>query len=249
MLVPHVFIIFAVFLAFVVPANATGNAANDSFNRTKRYLAQVYADHRITFYCGAAYDESGNIALPEGFVTPSHHKRAKRIEREHIVPAENLGRGFAEWSNGSPQCVDDLGRAFKGRRCAEKVNMEYRHMQVDMYNLAPAIGAVNALRRNYDFALLPDAENTFGTCAMKIQGNRVEPPESARGTIARTYKYMAGVYPRYQMGRSQQRLMDAWDRMYPPDAWECARAKRIEAIQGNENIVVKHQCLELGLWN
>jgi len=39
---------------------------------------QVYHDHRITVYCGATYDEKGNITLPEGFVTPSHQKRAER---------------------------------------------------------------------------------------------------------------------------------------------------------------------------
>ena len=239
----------ALVLVFAGTTIAAGNATNDSFKRTKGHLAQVYADHRITFYCGAEYDESGNVVLPDGFVTPSYHKRAERVEWEHVVPAENFGRAFAEWRNGSPQCVDNQGRTFKGRRCAEKANMEYRHIQADMHNLTPAIGAVNALRRNYNFALLPDAENTFGTCAMKIQGNKVEPPEAARGMIARIYKYMAGAYPSYQMGRPQHQLLDAWDKMYPPDAWECARAKRVEAIQGNENFAVKNQCLERGLWH
>ena len=30
--------------------------------------------------------------------------------------------------------------------------------------------------------------------------------------------------------------------MYPVDAWECLRAKRIERIQGNENPFVKEAC-------
>jgi deoxyribonuclease-1 len=67
--------------------------------------------------------------------------------------------------------------------------------------------------------------------------------------IARTYKYMAGAYPRYNMGGPTEKLMEAWDKMYPPDAWECTRAKRIETIQGNENPVTKARCLELRLWN
>lgn len=36
--------------------------------------------------------------------------------------------------------------------------------------------------------------------------------------------------------------------MYPVDEWECTRAKRIESIQGNENIFVKNMCIEKGLW-
>jgi endonuclease I len=32
------------------------------------------------------------------------------------------------------------------------------------------------------------------------------------------------------------------------DAWEGERTKRIEAIQGNENLVVKAACKEAELW-
>ena len=208
---------------------------------------QVYFDHRVTVYCGAEYDERGNITLPEGFVTPSHQKRAGRMEWEHIVPAENFGRAFEEWREGHPECVDNKGKLFKGRNCAEKVSMEFRYMYADMHNLAPAIGAVNALRSNHNFAMLPDAKATFGSCPMKVQGNRVEPPEASRGIIARTYKYMQAVYPRYNMGRPQQQLMDAWDKIYPPDAWECTRARRIADIQGNVNETTEARCKEVGL--
>jgi len=59
----------------------------------------------------------------------------------------NFGRTFKEWRDGNAQCVNSKGKSFKGRRCAEKVNKEYRYMQADMFNLYPAIGAVNALRK------------------------------------------------------------------------------------------------------
>jgi deoxyribonuclease-1 len=166
----------------------------------------------------------------------------------HVVPAENFGRAFAEWRDGHPDCQDKRG-PFKGRKCADRVSREYRLMQADMYNLYPAIGAVNAMRSNYNFALLPGAPNTFGACGMKIEGNRVEPPEHARGAIARTVKYMAWAYPRFHLSRQQEQLMDAWDRMHPVDQWECTRAKRIEALQGNGNPVVKGQCQQAGLWH
>ena len=238
---------FAVLLVFAVPAGAGGNTSNGSFGKAKKALARIYADYRVTVYCGAAYDEHGHVALPPGFVTPRHANRAAKIEWEHIVPAENFGRAFAEWRDGDPLCVDKRGRAFKGRRCAEKVNMDYRRMQADMHNLAPAIGSVNALRRNYAFAALPGIGSSFGTCPMKIAGNRAEPPESARGMSARTYKYMDKEYPQYAMGGPTEKLMNAWDRMYPPDAWECARARRIARIQGNANEFTEARCREAGL--
>ena len=76
----------------------------------------------------------------------------------------------------------------------------------------------------------------------------METPEQARGAIARTSKYMAWAYERYRLSDQQQKLMDAWDAMHPVDRWECERARRIEAIQGNENPLVKDKCVQSGLW-
>ena len=165
-------------------AQAAGNVWNDSFNKAKKTLEwQVYYDHRITLYCGAAFDEKKDVALPEGFTAPKHEKRAGKIEWEHVVPAENFGRAFPEWREGDAQCVDKRGKAFRGRKCAERVNREYRLMQSDMYNLYPAIGAVNALRQNYNFQMLPGEEPDFGSCGMKIADRRAEPPIRARDRL------------------------------------------------------------------
>lgn len=237
-------------MLFPVVALAGGNTWTDSFSKAKKTLErQVYYDHRETLYCGAGFDEDKNVALPVGFTAAKHQERAARIEWEHVVPAENFGRAFIEWREGDALCVDNRGKAFKGRKCAEKVNTEYRHMQSDMYNLYPAIGAVNAARQNYNFQMLPGVPSTFGSCEMKIDGTKAEPPARARGQIARTYKYMADAYAsRYRMSRQQQQLMDAWDKMYPVETWECTRAKRIEGIQGNENPFVKVPCQNAGLW-
>ena len=117
-----------------------------------------------------------------------------------------------------------------------------------MYNLYPAIGAVNAARQNYNFQMLPHAKSSFGTCEMKIEGRRAEPPERARGQIARTHLYMAAAYPRFRLSDQQRKLMTAWDKMYPVDAWECERAQRIEKIQKNENSFVKNACIKAKLW-
>ncbi|MBO7173697.1 MAG: endonuclease [Burkholderiaceae bacterium] len=245
-------------LATMTGAWAAGNERIDSFSDAKKKLEnQVYTESatRVTLYCAAKYDERKNVKRPSGFSLPLnrdgkpiHEKRARRIEWEHVVPAENFGRAFAEWRDGHPSCVEK-GKSFKGRKCAEKANRQFQFMQADMYNLYPAIGAVNALRSNYNFQMLdPTTPSTFGSCEMKIVDKKAEPPARARGVIARTYKYMDAVYPAYKMSRAQKQLMDAWDTAHPVDRWECTRAKRIEKIQGNENPIVKAQCVKAGLW-
>lgn len=224
-------------------ALADGNTTISSFSKAKKTLERsVYFDHRTTLYCGAKFDAKKNIILPSGFESEKHVKRSKRVEWEHAVPAENFGRTFSEWREGNKACVTSKGKKFKGRRCAEKTNEEYRLMQSDMYNLYPAIGSVNAMRSNYNFTMLPGEKSDFGSCDMKIDNKKAEPPENARGRIARSYMYMESAYPRYKMSKSQRQLMSAWDKQYPVSSWECKRAERIEKSQGNVNKIIKERC-------
>lgn len=225
-----------------------GNTQFYSFSKAKKLLTNVvYAGYNETFYCKGHFDLKNNIILPEGFKTPTHEKRAYKLEWEHVVPAENFGRAFAEWRDGHPDCVDSKGKTFKGRKCAEKMNKDFQLMQADMYNLYPAIGAVNAIRSNFNYAELPEAEITFGACPMKIEGKKAEPPEYTKGTIARTAFYFEEEYPVYRISDSQKKMFAAWDKMHPVNAWECERARRIEKLQGNTNRFVKEPCEKLGL--
>ncbi|WP_022940467.1 endonuclease [Psychromonas hadalis] len=219
------------------------NETNQSFSKAKKLLeTKVYQNNRITLYCGALFDAKKNIIPPQGFHTDKHVKRSKRVEWEHVVPAENFGRTFIEWREGDKQCVTSKGKTYKGRKCANKVNAEYKYMQADMHNLFPAIGAVNAMRSNYNFQMLPHVQSYFGSCPMKIDNKKAEPPSEARGRIARTYLYMDDTYSRYSMSKSQKQLMNAWDKMYPVSEWECTRSKKIAKIQKNKNAIVESRC-------
>ncbi len=209
----------------------------------KLMYSDVFYDHRETLYCGAEYDVNREVTLPEGFVIYSHASRAKRAETEHIVPAENFGRTFPEWREGHPLCVNSNGKPFKGRRCAQLASEEYRLMEADLHNLYPAIGSVNAARGNRNFTQFEaGTPSSFGTCQMKIEGRRAEPPERARGIIARAYLYFEQRYARYSMSSRQRRLMETWDRQYPVSAWECVRNNGIKALQGNGNPFVERMC-------
>lgn len=240
--------LFSILLLIPVSSFAA-NETIQSFSKAKKILErEVYQDHRITLYCGAEFDDKKLVTAPQGFATDKYIKRSKKIEWEHVVPAENFGQTFKEWRDGDTQCVNSKGKEFKGRRCAEKVNLEYRYMQSDMFNLYPAIGAVNALRSNYNFTMQPSEESDFGSCEMKIADRKAEPPARARGRIARTYLYMDDTYKRYNMSRQQKQLMGAWDKMYPVDSWECLRAKRISELQNSKNNIVQSRCVAQDLW-
>lgn len=238
------------FLLIYLSAYASsGNSHSDSFNKVKKILErQVYFDHRTTIYCSAKFDDQGYIELPDGVTIIKYQNRTQKIEWEHAVPAETFGHTFSEWQDGHPECVSRRGKAFKGRRCVEKVNAEYRYMQADMYNLFPAIGSVNAVRSNKRYSELPGSDPKFGSCMAKVDGNRFEPPDRAKGPVARAALYMADSYPKYNLSRQQKQLFKAWDKMFPISEWECRQVKRIETIQGNTNRFVKKPCRKSGLW-
>ena len=120
---------------------------------------------------------------------------------------------------------------------------EYRRMQADMYNLYPAIGEVNARRSNNPMAIIKGEAREYGKCDIEIKSKKVEPRESIRGDIARTYMYMDSVYyGRGIISEKNRKLFEAWDNSDPVDEWECERARRIETIQDNINEIVMGKC-------
>lgn len=224
-----------------------GNETINSFSKSKKLLGKViYGEDRekITFYCGCRYDRQNKV-IPEGcsYYDAGNSARSKRIEWEHIVPAAAFGGQLKEWKDGDPQCVDSKGRKFKGRNCASKMNKKFQYMQADMYNLVPAIGRINADRSNFDYGEIPGEERKYGNCDFEIKNNTAEPRESIRGDIARTYFYMDSAYPGFNIVNSKNRAMlEKWDKADPVDEWECKRAKEIEKIQKNPNLILKARC-------
>lgn len=207
---------------------------------------QIWNKSRETIYCGAAYNEKGEISLPNGFETPSHDSRSNRIEWEHAVPVENFGRAFKEWREGDPVCVSK-GKAYKGRKCASKASREFREMEADMYNLFPSIGSVNAVRGNRRYAELPEIEPSFGSCAAKVKDRMFEPPDRAKGQVARAGLYMDKSYPQFRLSARQKKLLTAWNKRFPPDKNECERARQIQKIQKKENTFITEACARAGL--
>lgn len=207
----------------------------------------MYGDHHTTFYCGSTFDRQKQLEHTR-YSPVKESKRAYRVEWEHVVPAHAFGQSFRAWREGDAACVDSHGKAFKGRRCAEKTSTLFRFMQADMHNLVPAIGELNGLRSNYSFAMLPGEERRFGACDMEIAARKAEPPPEVRGDIARSYFYMDAAYPgRGVISGKNRTLFEVWDRADPVDAWECERQRRVARLQGNGNPFVYQACQERGL--
>lgn len=229
-----------------------GNTFNDNFDRSKRILIQDIYNKlpQKTFYCEATF--SGyRIIDKNGFSSDLYQANGRDsvLEWEHVVPVEHFGRFFDVWRDGHDECVDPRGQPFKGRACAIKVSKTFRLMSADMYNLYPAIGAVNGMRSNYKFAEGVVPVKDTGDCDFKVSDDRkVEPKDSLKGIIARTALYMDNAYKNYRLSSSDKQLFNAWNKLYPVTKFECKRTKLIELKQHNSNRFVKTPCIRAGIW-
>ena len=82
----------------------------------------------------------------------------------HIVPAHAFGQSFKEWREEHSKCKTKKGKSYKGRKCASKINKQFKRMEADLYNLVPAIGEVNGDRSNYSMSMIPSEVRSYGVC-------------------------------------------------------------------------------------
>lgn len=213
--------LLVVFLVFNV-----AHAAQPSFSKSKRIMAQIYAEQQVSFYCGCDYKKQGKKLIPDlgscGYDPRKNAKRAKRIEWEHVMPAWAFGHQLQCWQEG-------------GRKNCRK-NPDFKQMEADMHNLVPAVGEVNGDRSNYRFGMLEGENRAYGSCDVEIdfKARKAEPAPYLRGDIARTYFYMRDTYG-VRLSKQQRRLFEAWEKQDPVDDWERKRNALIEKRQGNRN--------------
>ncbi|MCK5808418.1 endonuclease [bacterium] len=237
-------------LLFSFQLSSDGNTTITSFSKAKRILKKEIwriPDLRKTVYCGCEFDEKYKVSYTScGFTPRKNVKRAHRIEWEHVVPASLFGRHFKAWKEGNPRCKKKNGKRYKGRRCAKKVDKQFKLMEADMYNLMPAIGEVNGDRSNYPFGIIPGEIRKYGACDIEIAGKKAEPAPDIRGDIARVYFYMESAYPQKGIITDKNReMLQKWDKSDPVDWAECLRNAMIEKFQKNRNNVIHDRCVEM----
>ena len=153
----------AIFL-FLLSLPAVAKPPHD-FQQAKRQATAIFDSHRETLYCGCAYNQQHQIDLASCHMKAAQtHKRAARVEWEHMMPAENFGKQFKCWREAL--CSKD-GKPYKGRRCCEKIDPDFKQAEAELYNLWPAEGVVNQARSNYRYAELAGNADFLG-CSFKI---------------------------------------------------------------------------------
>lgn len=213
---------------------AAFSAPPPNFSSAKKIAAVLFNENPKTLYCNCSYNRLKVVDLKScGMQDAKRFKRAHHIEWEHMMPAENFGRHFKCWREKF--CVTKSGKAYRGRKCCERIDPAFRQAEAELYNLWPAVGLVNQARSNYRYSPLPARKGFFG-CSIEIDTKlrKVNPPASSRGIVARANLFMADKY-KIRLSDSQRKLFNAWDKQYPPTPWEKKWAKKVAEIEGYKN--------------
>ena len=224
---------FILFALLLVSNSGIFSAPPNTFYEAKKIAGNLFESNRVTLYCSCHYDKYNTIDLTGcGMESASMIKRAHRVEWEHMMPAENFGRHFKCWRE--PICLHNE-KYFKGRKCCEKIDAEFKLAESELYNLWASVGLVNQARSNYRYSTLPKKNGFYG-CTFEVdsQLRKVEPADRAKGIVARANLFMAKKY-HIHISPSQQKLFEAWNKQFPPTEWEKIWASKIAEIEGYSN--------------
>jgi len=206
-----------------------------SFYQAKKVALNLFSpNHPFTLYCNCTFTKDKRVNLTScNMESAKNHKRANRIEFEHMMPAENFGKHFNCWRE--KLCVDKKGKWYRGRRCCKKINPTFKKAEAELYNLWPAVGVINQLRSNYRFSLFKKQALTYG-CNITIskEFRKVEPDDRVKGIVARANLFMSVMY-HINLSKQQKKLFELWNKQYPPTDWEKQWSRKIARIEGYYN--------------
>lgn len=172
--------------------------------------------NKTSFYCDRPYKQHKKSPDRKCYekdcslnINKGKELQKNTIDSEHIVPRSTLG----------------------------KKSPDYKLSQSDLHNLRPTVAILNNQRQNYPFIdNINSPHIEISKCDLKIthKAKLVSPPNSKKGTIARTYLYMNDTYS-LQLSEQELEQYLRWHKLYPPNNWEIKRNILIQKYQGNTN--------------
>lgn len=192
--------------SFSLPVLANGQSRiADPQVRDQLFWNELYGAGGTSLYCAKAFTGEGGGGL---------------LSASPIYSSKQLKSAL--------RCITD-------RQC-NIMNPRYAYMAADLHNLYPALSRVEQVRRNAQFGELDaSGQSPFVDigCDLKSRFKVLEPPDAAKGNIARAIFYMHIEYDLPIVGQAS--MYKRWHRMDPPDGEENARNEKIGSLQGTRN--------------
>ncbi|MES2213021.1 MAG: endonuclease [Pseudomonadota bacterium] len=196
---------------------------------TIKQARQVHRQTQYTVLCHLPIGDQNRIHLSNNELLP---QAATRVRWGYIASGERLGLLFGCWHSS---CLLN-GKLHTGHRCCQQQNTRYAGFATDLHNVMPLLPKAAGLLQQYRIALVPIADEVWPTCGLKLShsSHLLEPPDTAKGVIARAYLYLHEHYG-YPLSIDEITLFLAWHTEYPATDWERAWDNAVYKLQGTHN--------------
>lgn len=240
-------LILLIYFFIILPVKA----APTHFGASKEILkGSIYPFKGQTFYCGCEYQKNSIKSESCKLMLKKSHKRARRLEWEHVVPVSAFGHSFKEYREAKKLCPAKGKKSLSPRKCATKLNPKFAAMAGDLHNLVPVVGAINALRSNFSFTELGAEAQKLCDKGFLLLGRKVSPPQELKGDVARIYLYMDTTYPGTGIiSEKNRKLFDSWNKLDPVSKYECELDSLKAKFQGVNNPFIASQCTQFSKAN
>ena len=120
---------------------------------------------------------------------------------------------------------------------------EIKLINNDLHLYYPIIKQISIMMSNKKFGTINKERRKFGECNLEIGKLYIEPRDSIKGDIARTFLYFSENYMKNNFLKDKQKkLFKTWSSNDPVDQWECERNKNIRKLTGISNNILDHLC-------
>lgn len=126
----------------------------------------------------------------------------------------------------------------KNRKECRRISPRFNLMEADLHNMYPTLTTVNSARGSYIFTEL-DGEYVKQDCPLEMGDRAVEPPEYAKGRVARAILYMTNEYSinldKASNSPGFENELLRWHCEFPPTPTEIIRNDKIFNLQRTSN--------------
>ena len=229
------------FLLISLTLFGRGLEAPDNRSQAKNVLMMIDLDYKESAINGCSYDYDKTSCMDKTIVDARSCALSENnltIKWMQVVPDTFYGRHRTCMKE--KKCVNVFTKELFGSpMCCRRIDAEYQKMEADLFNLIPVVSTLAEAQKGRVFGVVEKPEKMIG--GTKIGAEAIEPPDEAKGNVARVYLYMQGRYG-LQLSKEQKTLYEAWSSLDPVDAKECKVGSVILKIQGGDNPYLEETC-------
>lgn len=162
-------------------------AFGDSFYKAKRQLLEYFEKNpkeAKTLYCGKEFQVKNNKIISK-----------ENISFEHIVPVSLLAKHLPCWKQG-------------GRKACAK-DKEFKQLEGDILNIAPALAKINTIRKNYPYGDWNFENDKEKECKVFVKNKVFFPANESKRKIAKVYLQMAQKY-NVEISKEEKQMFLKW---------------------------------------